>query len=734
MKRILILGADGYIGWSLFNHLAKKGHSVVGLDNKNRRAEVQEMKSISAVPILSFEERAAFVISEYTDCSLVEENIINYSGLKECLRWFMPDTIVHLAEQPSGPFSMIDAGHAAYTHINNVIGTLNLLHAVKEIDPSIHIVKLGCYDNQTEVLTEKGWKFFKDISYNDKICSLNIDTEQILYDYPTDIMEDDYKGEMLEVKTKSINLMITPNHRTAIRRNAKNNSLEVHEAQNLPDINFSIPRSGIWEGQEKKYFTLPSCIVRKQWGHIDKREEKIIPMNLWLRFFGIWLADGCLCRDNKWPTKIRISVKKQRKIDFIKSLSNELDNYGLHATFLLKNNGMTEIEIADVQLATYLNQFGKAEDKYIPIELKAISKRQLVILYDSLINGDGHISQRGTEYYFSISDKLLGDVQEIAMKIGKAATLCSYSNNKDRLEKYLSIGHNVNTTISKNKRNWVGYKGKIYCCSVPTGIIMVRRHGRACWCGNSMGEYGTPNIDISEGDIELKHRGRSIKIPFPKQPGSFYHMTKLHDTNNIIFACRIWGLSCTDIMQGVVFGTKINALESNEALFTRFDFDECFGTVINRFCAQAVIGEAITPYGTGSQKRGFLPLKDSIQCLNLIIDNPARDGEYRVINQGVYRVINQFEKVYSINQLAQLVKEEAMLMGLDAKVKFINNPRIESEDHYYNPEHKILFDLGYVPAGDIKNDVMNMLLDLRLYTDRILKHKNVIAPKIEWDK
>ncbi|HIE55003.1 MAG TPA: NAD-dependent epimerase/dehydratase family protein, partial [Chromatiaceae bacterium] len=164
----------------------------------------------------------------------------------------------------------------------------------------------------------------------------------------------------------------------------------------------------------------------------------------------------------------------------------------------------------------------------------------------------------------------------------------------------------------------------------------------------TMGEYGTPNIDIPEGFFTIEYRGRKDTLPFPRQAGSWYHQTKVHDSHNIMFACKIWGLRSTDIMQGVVFGTRIDEMGDDERLLTRFDFDQCFGTAVNRFCAQAVIGHPLTPYGRGHQRRGFLPLRDSMQCLTLAIENPPKEGEYRVFNQ--------FEEVYDIYELAEKVK------------------------------------------------------------------------------
>ena len=180
------------------------------------------------------------------------------------------------------------------------------------------------------------------------------------------------------------------------------------------------------------------------------------------------------------------------------------------------------------------------------------------------------------------------------------------------------------------------------------GTLMLCPHAHLVKLG-TMGEYGTPNIDIPEGFFEIEYRGRKDTLPFPRQAGSWYHQTKVHDSNNIMMACKIWGLRSTDIMQGVVYGTRIDEMGNDERLLTRFDFDQCFGTAINRFCAQAVIGHPLTPYGKGHQKRGFLPLRDSMQCLTIAIENPPKKGEYRVFNQ--------FEEVYDLYELAIKVQK-----------------------------------------------------------------------------
>jgi len=241
----------------------------------------------------------------------------------------------------------------------------------------------------------------------------------------------------------------------------------------------------------------------------------------------------------------------------------------------------------------------------------------------------------------------------------------------------------------------------------------------------TMGEYGTPNIDIPEGFFEVEFRGRKDTLPFPRQAGSFYHWSKVHDSNNTMFTCRIWGLRATDIMQGVVFGTQIDEMGDDPLLRSRLDFDQCFGTAINRFCCQAVIGHPLTLYGGGGQKRGFLPLRDSMQCLAITIENPPSAGEYRVFNQ--------FEECYSIEELAYMVRDVSAELGMNVEVHHYDNPRKEMDKHYFNPDRNHLISLGYQPTHDVKAEMRIMLKDLLHHRDRILEKQSILVPDIRWD-
>lgn len=242
----------------------------------------------------------------------------------------------------------------------------------------------------------------------------------------------------------------------------------------------------------------------------------------------------------------------------------------------------------------------------------------------------------------------------------------------------------------------------------------------------TMGEYGTPDIDIPEGFFEIEFRGRRDTLPFPRQAGSWYHWSKVHGSNNIMFACRNWGLRATDVMQGVVFGTRIDEIGDEPALLSRFDFDQCFGTAVNRYCAQAVIGHPLTLFGKGGQRRGFLPLRDSMQCLTLALENPPQ-------RPGEYRVFNQFEEVYDLISLAQKVQKVAREMELKVEIVRLENPRKELEEHYYRPDHKHLFDLGYKPSRDVEAELRIMLGDLARYRDRIDARRDVLIPDIRWN-
>ncbi len=240
----------------------------------------------------------------------------------------------------------------------------------------------------------------------------------------------------------------------------------------------------------------------------------------------------------------------------------------------------------------------------------------------------------------------------------------------------------------------------------------------------TMGEYGTPNIDIEEGYITIEHNGRKDTLPYPKQPGSMYHLSKVHDSHNIHFACRMWGLKATDLNQGVVYGVLTEETGMDEMLINRLDYDGVFGTALNRFCIQAAIGHPLTVYGKGGQTRGFLDIRDTVRCLELAIANPAQSGEFRVFNQ--------FTELFSVGDLALMVKKAGSALGLNVEINNLDNPRIELEEHYFKAKNTKLLDLGLQPHY-LSDSLLDSLLNFATkYKNRV--DMNHILPKVTWKR
>src|ERR1700743_358494 len=239
----------------------------------------------------------------------------------------------------------------------------------------------------------------------------------------------------------------------------------------------------------------------------------------------------------------------------------------------------------------------------------------------------------------------------------------------------------------------------------------------------TMGEYGQPNIDIEEGYIEISHKGRSDTLPFPKLPGSLYHCAKGHASTTIHFACRTWGLRATDLNQGVVYGIETDETVRDPRLITRFDYDELFGTVLNRFCLQAVIGHPLTVSGERHQTRSFLNIRDTLACVELAVLNPADPGDFRVFNQ--------FTEQFSVMQLAELVKEAGAHPADEVAIQHYDNPRVEKEEHYYNAVNSNLLDLGLQPKLLGEELVESILGILETHKGRALE--GAIDPRTRWN-
>jgi UDP-sulfoquinovose synthase len=235
----------------------------------------------------------------------------------------------------------------------------------------------------------------------------------------------------------------------------------------------------------------------------------------------------------------------------------------------------------------------------------------------------------------------------------------------------------------------------------------------------TMGEYGTPNIDIEEGWLTVSHRGRTDTVLYPKRPGSFYHLSKVHDSHNIEFACRIWGLRATDLNQGVVYGQRTKETVLDPALETRFDYDHVFGTVLNRFVIQAVLGHPLTVYGSGGQTRGIINLVDTVECIRLASENPADAGEFRVFNQ--------FTEQMSVREIADTI---VRIYPGRCSIEEVDNPRVEQDSHYYRAAHTRLLDLGLAPHLLSESLIDSMFAVAERYKDRV--NLDAVRPTVQW--
>ena len=310
-------------------------------------------------------------------------------------------------------------------------------------------------------------------------------------------------------------------------------------------------------------------------------------------------------------------------------------------------------------------------------------------------------------------DTFIGDLTDAAFVSGTLATfapdaIVHFAEQRSAPYSMIDRQHAVYTQAN----NVIGNLNLLYAIAEQNRDIHLVKLG-------TMGEYGTPNIDIEEGYIEITHKGRTDVLPYPKQPGSFYHLSKVHDSHNIHFACRIWGLRATDLNQGIVYGQQTEETVLHPDLATRFDYDGVFGTVLNRFCVQAVVGHPLTVYGTGGQTRGMLNILDTLACVELAVLNPADPGEFRVFNQ--------FTESFSVSQMATMVADA---FDGEVEVSSVPDPRVEKEEHYYNATHTKLLDLGLEPHLLTREVIRGLLDSVRDHRERV--DLDAIRPTVKW--
>jgi UDP-sulfoquinovose synthase len=301
-----------------------------------------------------------------------------------------------------------------------------------------------------------------------------------------------------------------------------------------------------------------------------------------------------------------------------------------------------------------------------------------------------------------------GDWLTEAVRRCRPEAIVHYAEQRSAPYSMIDREHAVHT----QQNNVVGNLNLLYAIAEVDPSIHLVKLG-------TMGEYGTPNLDIEEGWLEIEHKGRRDRVLFPKKPGSFYHLSKVHDSHNIEFACRIWGLRATDLNQGVVYGQQTALTERDPRLATRFDYDAVFGTVLNRFVIQAVLGEPLTVYGSGGQTRGIIDIRDTVECIRLAVHHPAEAGEFRVFNQLTEQM-----------SVAEMAKAVAAAYPGVVEVENLENPRVEADTHHYNVVFTGLRSLGLEPHLLSDTLISSLFPIVEAHKGRV--DMAAMLPKVRW--
>ena len=374
--------------------------------------------------------------------------------------------------------------------------------------PSPSVIVYTCYDEDTEVLTKNGWKFFRDLRGDDEVATLEQGSFHLEYQIPSEIIKEEYNGKMYFMSVRAFELMVTPNHTLFVKRNRKNSDFELIMAKDIKNTStLRFKKDAIWNGEDQEFFILPYAI--HDLNPVNNPDNKMvmtpkkIPMDIWLEFFGYYIADGNIQKKKTNNYTIKITKSERHNFKKFKKIEKCFDKLGYNYNYVepKKIGDRKGFYINNKQLYTYLKQFGKNYEKYIPIEIKQLSSRQLKILFEALMLCDGYIKNPKHKIYITASKKLSDDIQEILLKIGKSCNIRIHSEGnskhkkcyqifiKNKHEPYLfncNLKSYRNTKI-KSKIKEIQYKGNVYCCEVPNHIIYVRRNGKAVWCGNSRG-------------------------------------------------------------------------------------------------------------------------------------------------------------------------------------------------------------------------------------------------------
>jgi nucleoside-diphosphate-sugar epimerase len=731
---VLLTGADGYLGWPTALRLADRlDERIVGVDSLGRRDWVEESGSVSAVPIDDPETR----FGARPNLSFVEGDLADREFVDQLLAVHRPDTVLHLAAQPSAPYSSINGERALYTQRNNLSMNLNLLHGLRENDLSdTHFIEttttgiygapefpipegglsvergdgeddlpfpaLGgswyhqCYDDETEILTRNGWKRFPGLDAEEAVMSMDFTSGETGWTTPSEVQSYQYSGELVTISNRRVDLKVTPTHRTLIgtswaqgAHETFNERREIARAEELgeeylhPCFFISFPD---WEGIEQEAFTLPGCDrkINQFEGQLVRIKQRAIDIEPWLRFFGWWITEGSVGKAGQ-TNNVRIYQTEAHELrELFTKIGFDHGKTRYHET-----SNAEYVEVSDQQLASYLREF--TDERFIPTWMRNLPQSELRTLFTALMAGDGTRNGRGWTFYTS-SSTLADHVQEITLKLGYSAIVSSLdrsdgSGYQTEPEYRVNISPTwcVQTNQEKDAFDREYYEGNVYCCTVDGGLVLVRRKGQPVWCGNS----------------------------------------KSFDNANMRLATTEWDQPISEVRTAIVYGTETEETTETD-LPTRFDFDYYFGTVVNRFCAQAVAGYPLTVYGKGEQRKPMVSLRDAVESLAALVeDGPGGGPEF-----GGVEVYNQVTRPVAIVELAETIADVAAEFGIDAAVEHFENPREEDEEHKMEMENDAFLDLVGGRKQELEAGIRDTLESLVAHEDRITAREDRFLPGV----
>ncbi len=595
MKQILVTGGSGFIGSHLCKLLLDKGEEVICMDN-----------------FFTGSKKNILPLMKNPNFEILRHDIIQpiYLEVDQIYNLACPASPVHYQFDP------------IKTTLTSTVGIYNMLGIAKRCkarilqastseiygDPEEHPQKetyrgnvstLGpraCFSEDTEVLTKNGWKLFKNITYDDEILTLG-KNDFVEYHKPSEIIKERYIGELIAFKNSKLDLLVTPNHKMYAKKRHKNKFELLPALENIRWERAEMKKSAKWNGVEKKYFYLP-FVKNNKFGHVKK-----IDMDVWNEFFGYYITEGCVhLRKRKRTVKRKKYENIEYNILIAQSKKNQFERKKIieclkKMPFTFFSSDDHQFRICNKQLAMYLVQFGKAKEKYIPKELKNLSRRQLRILFDALMLGDGSKDKRA---FYSSSITLAGDFQEILLKLGMAASI----NVKDKRKKNPVYHVHILTDNRKDfltpkypKREITNYDGYVYCVNVPNHVIYIRRNGKVLFCGNCYDE------------------GKRCAETF---------MMDYHRENNV------------DIRIIRIFNTYGPNMAMND------------GRVISNFIVQALKNKPITVYGDGKQTRSFCYVSDLIKGMYKMMNNKNFIGPFNLGNPEEYTILQLARKIIEL--------------------------------------------------------------------------------------